>query len=665
MGRIAFMTSLILLFWSECATAVVGILDTEYLKKGVVRITAAPAGENQKVGTGFIVQLESDVVYIVTAAHVISGDAHPKVQFFTQQDVQVQATVKHAESSEDANGLALLMIRGKEAIPAGLVMMTLANTSHLLGADPILVVGHPRSAGDWAILSGSVVVRQGRHIAIDANIDEGTSGAPIFLGGEVVGLVGEVRRYARGATSSSIREYLEGHGILKQQALSSNPSAVAVPNVPSQENKSEIVREIVGKEGAPMMLIPAGEFWMGITAEELNGVVGKCNVSRHFDKQVDCKEVFLDEMPRHRVSVGSFLLDKYEVTNEHFEKFTRQTGYQTTAERKGNALTFVLGIGWKEIEGASWLKPEGRESVFETRRNQHPVVAVSWEDACAYCRWAGKRLPREAEWEYAARAGTVTQYWWGDRASGPYDVANLLDDDEEPVRATRGLKIIQWRDNYRQTSPVGAFRQNPWGLYDMIGNVWEWVDDWYDASSYSTEKPRKPDGLLRDKERVLRGGSWDNEPFIARVTTRGRESEDMRSPAIGFRCAQDAVNPAMSEVPAGKDVPNVAKTLRSAPAYHCNAKPIAPLKRKPEVFVSQWRAAIESMKAERNIHDLQNLFEIWGRIPVGLTGEQLVAEARYTVDCLTASGHVETESSTKPGQYWGVQFDNISMKFKK
>lgn len=217
--------------------AAVGVLDTEYLKKGVVRITAKSPGENPKVGTGFIVQLEPDVVHIVTAAHVVSGDAHPKVQFFTEQDVQLPATVKHQESSEDASGLALLIVRGKDAIPSGLTVLNLANTSHLSSADPILVVGHPRSAGDWAILSGSVVARQGRYVTIDANIDEGISGAPILHSAEVVGLVGEVRRYGRGVTSGSIREYLEGHGILKKEALSSNPPAVEVPNRASSASR--------------------------------------------------------------------------------------------------------------------------------------------------------------------------------------------------------------------------------------------------------------------------------------------------------------------------------------------------------------------------------------------------------------------------------------------
>lgn len=644
--------------------------DIVRLQAGVVKITAKPPQGTANVGTGFIVRVDKDAAYIVTAAHVVAGDRYPKVEFFTKRNLPVTAEVLGLEGDDEVRGLALLVVKGSENLPKGLTSLSLAGAARLTGGEDIMAIGFPRNAGPWAIVKGNISSRQGRDIFFSPSVESGHSGGPIFQDGKVIGVVGSgIQSVGRGVTVRSVQDYIEGFGITTQE----DPNA-STPINESSPSPAEIARtravkiiqtQIAGKDGAPMVLIPAGEFWMGSTAEELKEVVEKCNVSRHFDKQADCKEVFLDEMPRHRVSVGSFLLDKHEVTNERFEKFSRQTGYRTTAERKGNALTFVLGIGWKEIEGASWLKPEGRESVFETRRNQHPVVAVSWEDARAYCRWAGKRLPREAEWEYAARAGTVTQYWWGDRASGPYDVANLLDDDEEPVRATRGLKIIQWRDNYRQTSPVGAFRPNPWGLYDMIGNVWEWVDDWYDASSYSTEKPRIPDGLLGDKERVLRGGSWDNEPFVARVTTRGRESEDTRSPAIGFRCAQDAVNPAVSEELASKDGLNTTETLRAAPAYQCSAKPIAPLKRKPEVFVSQWRAAIESMKAERNVYDLQNLFEIWGRIPVGLTGEQLVAEARYTVDCLAASGHLETEFSTKPGQYWRVQFDNISMKFKK
>jgi len=316
--------------------AMVGVLDTEYLKKGVVRITAKSSGESPKVGTGFIVQLDQDVVYVVTAAHVVSGDAHPKVQFFPQQDLQVPATVKHSEGGEDTTGLALLVIRGKEVIPQGLTVVTFADPSILSGNDAILVVGHPRNAGDWVILNGSVVGRQGRYVTIDANIDEGTSGAPIIHSSGIVGIVGEVKRYGRGVTSGSIQEYLKGHGLLKGPALSSTSTAGTVPSPRAQENTSSIVREIIGKDGAPMVLIPSGEFWMGSLDDEGEP----------------------DEHPQHQIYVDAFYIDNFEITVERYAKFLGETKRST---------------------------PEFWGQVDARKHNNHPVVGVHWNDAGSYC----------------------------------------------------------------------------------------------------------------------------------------------------------------------------------------------------------------------------------------------------------------------------------------
>ena len=143
----------------------------------------------------------------MTAAHVVNGDAQPRVQFFPQEDVSVQATVKHSEGGDEVTGLALLVVRGKDNLPSGLTVLTLASTSRLSGNEEIIVIGHPRGAGDWAILKGSIASRQGRYMTIDANIDEGNSGGPIIHSGEVVGLVGGVTRYGRGVTAGSVREY--------------------------------------------------------------------------------------------------------------------------------------------------------------------------------------------------------------------------------------------------------------------------------------------------------------------------------------------------------------------------------------------------------------------------------------------------------------------------
>lgn len=234
MVRITVVTILVLVFASGLMhAAVIGTLDIAALQAGVVKITASSSGETQKVGTGFIVRLEKDVAYIVTAAHVIAGDAQPNVQFFTQQDVSIRATVRHSEGGDEVTGLALLIVRGEDNLPSGLTALTLASASRLSGNEEIAVIGHPRGAGDWAILKGGIAGRQGRYVSIDANIDEGNSGGPIIHGGEVVGLVGGVTRYGRGVTAGSVREYLEGHGIFTQEATP--PSVAKV--LPSEDHQ--------------------------------------------------------------------------------------------------------------------------------------------------------------------------------------------------------------------------------------------------------------------------------------------------------------------------------------------------------------------------------------------------------------------------------------------
>jgi formylglycine-generating enzyme len=273
-------------------------------------------------------------------------------------------------------------------------------------------------------------------------------------------------------------------------------------------------QNIVGKDGAPMVLIPAGEFWMGSSDGEGDE----------------------DEHPRHRVALSAFYLDQYEVTNRLFQQFIQQTGYRTTAEREGSAWAFVEGKGWEETKGANWQKPEAGATVFDSGRAEHPVVCVSWDDAQAYCRWAGKRLPTEAEFEYATRAGTETTYWWGDGNPGKRRVANIADESAKHL-----LQNIMkgYNDGYVRTAPVGSFETNPFGLHDMTGNVWEWVGDWYDEKYYSKSPARNPTGPSSGEYRVIRGGSWLYVPVNVRSALRGGYTPPRRDGDIGFRCAQD------------------------------------------------------------------------------------------------------------------------------
>jgi formylglycine-generating enzyme required for sulfatase activity len=300
----------------------------------------------------------------------------------------------------------------------------------------------------------------------------------------------------------------------KKKAIAKMEADVKAARQRPPEAPKQVARAIPGRAGAPMVLVPAGEFIMGSDEGEA------------------------DEKPVHRVALDAFYLDTHEVTNRLFDAFVRATGYRTTAEREGSAYGLKDGaMAWEQINGAGWRKPEGDASVFESNRAEHPVVSVSWHDADAYCRWAGKRLPTEAEWEYAARAGTRTRYWWGDGHPGSRRVANIADETAE--RALPGWPAMTgYDDGYVRTAPVGSFEPNPWGLHDLIGNVWEWVADWHEANYYENSPSRNPAGPSGGVFKVLRGGSWLYVQPFARSASRSNNAPAYRSDLIGFRCAK-------------------------------------------------------------------------------------------------------------------------------
>lgn len=236
-----------------------------------------------------------------------------------------------------------------------------------------------------------------------------------------------------------------------------------------------------------------------------------------FDFTAEASEGWRDQLPMHAVEIDSgFWMAEREVTVMEWRAFIEATGYVTDAEREG------WGYGWEdgnfgEVEGISWAAPGWDVEDLQ------PVTLLSWRDAQAYVAWRNEandphtyRLPTEAEWEFAARAGTHTNYFWGEDNEGAARHANVLD------------QLFGTDDGASQVTRVGSFEPNPWGLYDMIGNVWEWTSTPYRPYPLS-------DHTSEARTYVDRGGGWDSPPYNARMATRGAADDGFRAANLGLR----------------------------------------------------------------------------------------------------------------------------------
>lgn len=242
---------------------------------------------------------------------------------------------------------------------------------------------------------------------------------------------------------------------------------------------------------------------------------------------------FAFEGPVHQVSVSPFWIDEHEVTVGEFAAFVKATGYVTDAERFGWSAVFRIDDGrWVRVEGADWRSPEGPNS---EAKSDEPVTQVSWQDALNYARWAGKRLPTEAEWECAARGGIEgKRYAWGDELRPHNKCAANFWQGNFPFDNSR-------EDGYQGRAPVGRFPANSYGLYDMAGNVWEWCADWFDKSYYGDSAALDPQGPAFGLERSIRGGSWMcSETYCQgyRVAARSHATPDSAMNNLGFRCVR-------------------------------------------------------------------------------------------------------------------------------
>ena len=451
----------------------------------MVRIEATgPSGH----GSGFLVRVDGNVAYVATASHVVEGDPAPRVFFRSRPHSPVPASVVQLEGG-DPDGFAVLRL--DSGVPSGLQPLAMAagGGSNLRERTPVEALGIPADIGNWAPLPGSVISWKNRKILFSGGVDEGNSGGPLLAGEAVVGMVMRATRFGEAVPAFSLRIFLRNNGVHWREAPGGRAVEGPSPPVPigpkAGPKEGESFRDC---DICPeMVVIPAGSFRMGSP----EGEPGRSE----------------DEGPVRTVSFARpFAMARNEVSFEEWDACVRDGGCDHEPEDQG----------WG--------------------RGRRPVINVSWKDAQAYVQWLSRktgedyRLPSEAEWEYAARAGTQTPFFTGDCIST--DQANY---DGNFDYAGCGAKTGVYRG---KTLPVGSLAINGWGLFDVLGNVWEWTEDCWNNSYRGAPSDGSAWNQGDCSGRVSRGGSWSGVPGVVRSAIRGGDVTEFRGSGVGFRPAR-------------------------------------------------------------------------------------------------------------------------------
>lgn len=310
--------------------------------------------------------------------------------------------------------------------------------------------------------------------------------------------------------------------------------------------RSDAARDLTNTLGVRMVRIPAGEFIMG-SDEPIESLQKAYPLAERYRL-----ENLFDEAPRHKVRITKpFYMGATEVTVGQFRQFVEQSGYVPESIADGTG-----GYGYNPQYDASKSKRgdafEGRDPRYSWQNpgfvqdDRHPVVNVTWGDAQELAKWLSKvegrtyRIPTEAEWEYAARAGTNTRYHCGDDPVCLLQVANTFDESSKPQWPQFAANALKGNDGYAFTAPVASFAPNAFGLYDMHGNAWEWTQDLYGEDYYAKSPVDDPKGPDDGGEYVRRGGSWHTWSLYARSSYRNWNSPQTRYTLVGIRLVMDA-----------------------------------------------------------------------------------------------------------------------------
>jgi sulfatase modifying factor 1 len=446
---------------------------------------------NRVPGTAFVVAVDGQTAFLVTCAHVVANESSPRVEFFAAAYRTFTATVRGREPADNPRGLALLVV---ENPPPEVRALPLAEPADPVIGEDVVVAGYPSPKGQFLVPKTTIAGFEGLDLSLSRETPPGFSGGPVIRGDSAIAVVyGYEPGFGIALISETVRTYLRGLKVpLPGVATAAKPAQPSAPErKPGETRPNE-------KDGLVYVWIPPGTFQMGCSAGDS-----------------ECDE---DEKPAHPVTISKgFWMGQTEVTVGAYKRYAQAAGKQMPPEPAYSGR--ALNPGWKH----------------ETQ----PIVNVTWDEAAGYCEWTGMRLPTEAQWEYAARAGSVAaRYgplddiaWYADNSGlQRLDSTRLWKEDQ----SNYGKRLAGNRNGPKR---VGQKLLNAWNLHDMLGNVFEWTADWYGEKYYQAKDSLDPQGPPGGQYRVLRGGSWVNDPRVVRASGRYRDGPVYRSVVIGVRCA--------------------------------------------------------------------------------------------------------------------------------